>query len=92
MKMLVFTLHFWLKRLRGTNNNKNDNKYNITDYKFSRYKIFFQYNKYEIKQQMQHKDQIGERSTVTLPLRCYKHLKMLILKKIKIHPKSQLRR
>ena len=26
-KMLVFTLHIWLKRSGGKNNNKNDNKY-----------------------------------------------------------------
>ena len=27
MKLLVFTLYFWFKRLRGINNDKNDNKY-----------------------------------------------------------------
>ena len=26
MKLLVFTLHFWLKGLRGINNDKKDNK------------------------------------------------------------------
>ena len=31
MKLLSFTLHFWLKRLRGKNNDKNDNKYNNTN-------------------------------------------------------------
>ena len=31
MKLLVFTLHFWLKRLRVINNDKNDNKYNKTN-------------------------------------------------------------
>ena len=32
MKLLVFSLHFWLKRLRGINNNiKNDDKYNNTN-------------------------------------------------------------
>ena len=29
MKLLVFTRHFWLKRLRGINNSKNDNKHEI---------------------------------------------------------------
>ena len=28
MKLLAFTLHFCLKRLRGINNDKNDNEYN----------------------------------------------------------------
>ena len=28
MKLLVFILHFWLKRLRGINNDKNDNECN----------------------------------------------------------------
>ena len=31
MKVLVFTLHFWLNRLCGLNNDKNDNKYNNTN-------------------------------------------------------------
>ena len=31
MKLLVFTLHFWLKRSRGKNNNKNDNNYDNTN-------------------------------------------------------------
>ena len=31
MKLLVFTLYFWLKRLRGTNNGKNDTKHNNTN-------------------------------------------------------------
>ena len=29
MKLLVFTRHFWLKRLRGISNSKNDNKHEI---------------------------------------------------------------
>ena len=31
MKLLVFTLYFWFKRLHGINNDKNDNKYNNTN-------------------------------------------------------------
>ena len=30
MKLLVITLHFWLKRFRRINNDKNENKYNNT--------------------------------------------------------------
>ena len=31
MKLLVFTPYFFLKKLRGINNDKNDNKYNNTN-------------------------------------------------------------
>ena len=31
MKLLVFTPHFWVTRLSGINNDKNDNKYNNTN-------------------------------------------------------------
>ena len=30
MELLVFSPHFWVWRLRGINNAKNDNKYNNT--------------------------------------------------------------
>ena len=31
MKLLLFTLYFWLKKLCGINNDKNDNKYNTAN-------------------------------------------------------------
>ena len=31
IKLLVFTLYFWLKRLHGINNDKTDKKYNNTN-------------------------------------------------------------
>ena len=41
MKLLVITLHFWLNRLCGINNDKSDKEYNNTNAR--------------LKQQMQHK-------------------------------------